>query len=70
MEAGGGEFVTPEIPALVAPDPALLGTQDADGRQPWVITRRKAEAKGNAASAPTTPSDPNHERGEQLDLQA
>ena len=24
MEAGGGELVTPEIPALVAPDPALL----------------------------------------------
>jgi len=44
--------------------------RDADGRQPWVISRRKGDAKGDASSTPAIAPDPNHERGGQLDLQA
>lgn len=43
--------------------------RDADGRQPWVITRRKTAPKDDASAAPTSPADPNQERGGQLDLQ-
>jgi hypothetical protein len=44
--------------------------RDADGRQPWVITRRKQSAPGQTGQSTAQSSDPNHERGEQLDLQA
>jgi hypothetical protein len=44
--------------------------RDADGRQPWVISRRKGDAKNNASSPQPTSPDPDHERGGQLDLQA
>ena len=44
--------------------------RDADGRQPWVITRRNTDGKSGTASPQESAADPDHERGGQLDLQA
>jgi len=44
--------------------------RDADGRQPWVVTRRKVDAKSGTSLPQSTAPDPDHERGGQLDFQA
>jgi len=49
MEAGGGELVTPEIPVLVAPDPALL--DERQKRNFDLLIAQAADAISVAASA-------------------
>jgi hypothetical protein len=44
--------------------------RDADGRQPWTIIRRKASGGDASTGHPPRAPDPDHERGEQLDLEA